>query len=349
MTLLVESGPGRPTAASVPAPCGPRLSRARRVGTWENASTVEPPKGDAVVDSGPKLVHPLTRVVLGAILVVLLLSIGLNAAASGSVSGATVLRKPGPPSSLRLVAEGDAIVASWSPPVWNGGSPVTGYVGTCSIVTGPTSCVLGITKKTQVPVAFHVWAINAVGKGKGATAKALSSNETDCRYLGPYANLEHCDLAGRDLTGLNLSDSEMGYADLEGADLKGADLLSAQLGFAELTHADLRDANVTSNLGGGNLTDANLTGARVDALLLGTNLTGANLTDADMTGSELYVNDHQEMAKLTDVVWSNTTCPDGTNSDSDGGTCANNQGPGAPSSLNFLASSKPLVGHPIRS
>jgi len=267
--------------------------------------------------------------VLGAILVVLLLSIGLNTATTGSASGATILRKPGPPTSLRLVAEGDAIVASWSPPVWNGGSPITGYVGTCSIVTGPTSCVLGITKKTQVPVAFHVWAINAVGKGKGATAKALSSNETDCRYLGPYANLEHCNLAGRDLAGLNLSDSEMGYADLKGADLKGADLLSAQLGLADLSHADLRDANVISNLGAANLTDANLTGARVDALLLDTNLTGANLTDADMTGSELYFDNHQDKAILTDVVWSNTTCPDGTNSNSDGGTCDNNQGTGA--------------------
>jgi Pentapeptide repeats (8 copies) len=282
------------------------------------------------MDSGPRLVHPLTRDVLGTILVVLLLSVGLSAAAPGSTSGAAVLRRPGPPTSLRLVAEGDAIVASWSPPVWDGGSPITGYTGTCSIVTGPTSCVLGITKKTQVPVAFHVSAINAVGTGKGATAKALSSNEPDCRYVGPYANLEHCNLAGRDLAGLNLSDSEMGYADLKGADLKGADLLSAQLGYAELTRADLRDATVISNLGGADLTDANLTGARVDALLLNTNLTGANLTDSDMAGSELYTNNHQEKAILTEAVWSNTTCPDGTNSDSDGGTCDQNLGSGTP-------------------
>jgi hypothetical protein len=282
------------------------------------------------MDSGSKLVHPLTRVALGAILLVLLVSIGLSTAPTGSAGGATILRKPGPPTSLRLVAEGDAIVASWSPPVWDGGSPITGYGGICSIVTGPTSCVLGITKKTQVPVAFRVWAINAVGKGKSAAAKALSSNEPDCRYLGPYANLEQCNVAGRDLAGLNLSDSEMGYANLKGADLRGADLLSAQLGYAELTHADLRDATVVSNLGGANLTEANLTGARVDALLLNTNLTGANLTDADMTGSALYVNNHQDEANLSDVVWSDTTCPDGTNSDSDGGTCHHNLGPGAP-------------------
>jgi hypothetical protein len=31
-------------------------------------------------------------------------------------------------------------------------------------------------------------------------------------------------------------------------------------------------------------------------------------------------------ADLSDVSWSNTTCPDGTNSDDDGATCTNNLG-----------------------
>ena len=39
------------------------------------------------------------------------------------------------------------------------------------------------------------------------------------------------------------------------------------------------------------------------------NLKGANLHGTALTGA----------------VWSNTTCPDGTNSDNDGGTCANNE------------------------
>jgi uncharacterized protein YjbI with pentapeptide repeats len=54
------------------------------------------------------------------------------------------------------------------------------------------------------------------------------------------------------------------------------------------------------------LTRANLNGAD----LTGANLTGTNLTDADLSG-----------ATLTAVTWNNTTCPDGTNSNNDGGTC----------------------------
>jgi hypothetical protein len=274
-------------------------------------------------------VRPLARVGLGSILAVLSVTVGLGASA-GASGGATVLRRPGPPTALKLVPEGDAIVASWSPPSSDGGSPITGYIGTCSVVTGPTSCVLGITRKTGLPVTFHVQAVNAIGKGPGATGKAVAINEPDCRYLGPYANLTDCDLAGHDLAGLDLRDSEMGNVDLNRADLKGANV-SAQVTGADLQHANLTDAVMDgANFAGTRLNDANLTGARVDGLFDGANLTGANLTDANMTGSEMYVNNHQDVAILADVVWSDTTCPDGTNSGADGGTCDHNLGSGAP-------------------
>jgi uncharacterized protein YjbI with pentapeptide repeats len=51
------------------------------------------------------------------------------------------------------------------------------------------------------------------------------------------------------------------------------------------------------------------------ANLLGQDLTGAALTGANLTGANLHV------ATITNVSWSNTICPDGTNSDADGGTC----------------------------
>ncbi len=50
-------------------------------------------------------------------------------------------------------------------------------------------------------------------------------------------------------------------------------------------------------------------------------LAGANLTGAFLTGADLT------FAHLDGAIWSNTTCPDGTNSDDDGGTCANNLTP----------------------
>lgn len=44
------------------------------------------------------------------------------------------------------------------------------------------------------------------------------------------------------------------------------------------------------------------------------NLTGADLDGADLTGA-------RDMGQAT---WSNTTCPNGTNSNRDGDTCVNN-------------------------
>ena len=45
----------------------------------------------------------------------------------------------------------------------------------------------------------------------------------------------------------------------------------------------------------------------------GADLTGSNLTGANLTG-----------ANLQSVIWSNTICPDGSNSDDNGNTCENN-------------------------
>ena len=90
---------------------------------------------------------------------------------------------------------------------------------------------------------------------------------------------------------------------LSGANLNGADLTGMYLGGANLSGANLNKANLTgADLAGANLTDANLNKA---------NLTGADLAGATVTG-----------ANFNDVKWSDTTCPDGTNSNSDGGTCA---------------------------
>ena len=55
--------------------------------------------------------------------------------------------------------------------------------------------------------------------------------------------------------------------------------------------------------------------------LNGANLRGANFTDANLAGaqmSESWLFDNGDL-----VIWNNTICPDGTNSDDNGGTCNN--------------------------
>jgi uncharacterized protein YjbI with pentapeptide repeats len=103
-------------------------------------------------------------------------------------------------------------------------------------------------------------------------------------------------------------------------------LVGANLQDDNLLRAELENAHLI----GANLQGDNLNGAQLqDAFLDGTNLEGANLHGADLTGADLSRTDltgaNLHGATLTGAVWSNTTCPDGTNSSSDGWTCANNE------------------------
>ena len=83
-------------------------------------------------------------------------------------------------------------------------------------------------------------------------------------------------------------------------------------GQVDLANADLRHRNLEhTNLSGAILTGADLEGAQLEGgFLPNANLTGANLRHADL-----------RHADLSGVTWSNTICPDGTNSNSHGNSC----------------------------
>lgn len=103
-------------------------------------------------------------------------------------------------------------------------------------------------------------------------------------------------------SGANLNNANLQGANLAGFNFSGATLESAILAGANLTDANLSRANLTF----ASLNQANLTGA---------NLNQANLTDTNLSGAVLF------NANVNRVTWFNTTCPDGTNSDADGGSC----------------------------
>lgn len=161
--------------------------------------------------------------------------------------------------------------------------------------------------------------------------------------IGPGADFSGDDMAGFDFSNQNLSDTDLAGANLTGANLKNVNLAGADVQgtiFTGVTwpglesgdiigtpaslpaHFSLVDAYivgpdvslVSANLAGANLSGTDLQGAGFAlADLDNANLTGANLTDAFL-----------DEASLTGVTWSNTICPDGTNSDNDFGTCVNN-------------------------
>jgi hypothetical protein len=85
-------------------------------------------------------------------------------------------------------------------------------------------------------------------------------------------------------------------------------VILAALGIGSFAWAANPGKNPTPSLRNTNLTGADLSGAN----LRNADLTGADLTDANLEGANL------EGAVTTDVIWRNTTCPDGVNSDATG-------------------------------
>ncbi len=152
------------------------------------------------------------------------------------------------------------------------------------------------TNSATSPAAFTVGPKSQTTPPTTTVGGCTIAPETHC----PGANL-----AGAVLTGANLSGAVLTGANLSGASLSGANLSGAVLTGANLSGAILTGAN----LSGASLSGANLSGAT---------LSGANLSGATLSG-----------ANLSGALWGNTTCPDGTSSDNDGRTCANNLGPPA--------------------
>jgi uncharacterized protein YjbI with pentapeptide repeats len=157
-------------------------------------------------------------------------------------------------------------------------------------------------------------------------------------------------MAGANLEGANFMGNNLAFANLSKAKLTGATLSGVIFGACEpsfpgdplcgtvdLAGARLKQVNLSgmqmegTQLSGANLAAANLSNSDLSPLVepmagsIPTNLSGANLQHADLQGANL---DGANLigARLAHVTWSNTTCPDGTNSDNDRGTCVNNLG-----------------------
>jgi hypothetical protein len=172
-----------------------------------------------------------------------------------------------------------------------------------------------------------------------------------------WTNLSGDDLTGADLTDAVLEGTNLSHTDLQGARLTGADLqyvgnggitgvpaslpsgwgLAGGYLFGPGVGVDWTDLTgvatfPVADLTGANFEGSNLSGDDLSAVvsledvnaeytdLAGADLAGENLTGSDLTGADL-AGATVTGADVTGVVWSNTTCPDGSNSDGNGGTC----------------------------
>ncbi len=136
------------------------------------------------------------------------------------------------------------------------------------------------------------------------------------------------DVRGTNFTGANLSGTGFGSGQVGNTNFTNANLQSASFDSLDVTTCLFNNANMqevffgnanasgvdfstSPSLQSASFNNANLTGANFSGLTLASvafynaNLTGANFTNADVSLS----------------LWGSTICPDGTNSDTNGGTC----------------------------
>jgi uncharacterized protein YjbI with pentapeptide repeats len=284
---------------------------------------------------------------------------GTGPAGTATTTPATV---PGPPLSVAGTSENSSVLVGWSAPTSNGGAPVTQYKvtaspggETCTFAT--TSCtVTGLTNGSGY--TFTVTASNSAGTGPGGfvtlfapgCAPAAYGELAGCNFTD--INLSGADLSQSDLTGATFADAVLTGADLDNADftdvvLDGADLTGAALNLDGASYGGVSAVGTAlptgyvvvggyllgygADLSGGDftgavlnytsLTDDNFTGADFAGVDVDhTDFTGSDFTGADLDGANF------SSTTLSGVTWDNTTCPDGTNSDADSGTCVNDLG-----------------------
>ena len=125
------------------------------------------------------------------------------------------------------------------------------------------------------------------------------SNESDPLVLfGQYTRLMNGDWSDLDLSGQNLEGRNLSLVDLSNTSLANSDLSEANLSESILLNV--------------NLSNTDLTGANLNNTIIvnfeGGDLEGTDFTDANLRGAF-------GLFDLSSAILSNTTCPDGTNSD----------------------------------
>jgi hypothetical protein len=180
-----------------------------------------------------------------------------------------------PSTQLAQATSSSGATVSYSPLAAEDGEAET--VGYCSADKPAASSGDGFVSGGNFPVGGTTLTCYATDLVDGtSTALPTTQSFTVIVTKTPCAALASCNLHGLDLSNAILAGADLSSGtDLSNANLNEADLSGANLSFASLSGANLNKAD----------------------------LTGANLTGAITTGANFNM-----------VTWSNTTCPDGTNS-----------------------------------
>jgi uncharacterized protein YjbI with pentapeptide repeats len=213
-----------------------------------------------------------------------------------------------------------ALVAATAPGAGTPSGTVTFYDSGKSLGAGQLSVAGGKDQATfstsSLAMGPHAITANYGGDGSFQTSTSAALTQYVNANLSSYPKLAS--------GAYNLSNANLSGGYFVGVSLVGASLTGANLTNAVFTGADLTSANLSNStfMGSTNFTNAILKNANLsNSNLKGANFTGANLSGANLSNSNLMGATGLKTATLTNVVWSKTACPDGSNSNQDGGTC----------------------------
>jgi uncharacterized protein YjbI with pentapeptide repeats len=257
-------------------------------------------------------VHRLVKLRAYLMVLTVILAVGASASLAG-VSGAASPSRVRPPKTTvskltasppQLSSSGgtltlSATVANATSCTFTAKKAVTGLPATVACSSGLVHAAAVLPGNDCCAIARYGFLLTVIGtktKHAHATVVVPPGATVDCSNLAPAADLEGCDFSNE-----TISHQELYAANLSGANLSGATLNYVDLSYAGLG-ADLTDTNISNSV----LVGTGLVGATLD---------GTTFTADDLSQASIYV------TSLSNVTWIDTTCPDGTNSDSDGGTC----------------------------
>ena len=209
----------------------------------------------------------------------------------------------------------DTHTASWN---WGDGSTQTS--GT---VTEPNGSTPGSVTGSHTYTTLGSYAITLTVTDNGG----LSNASQKVVAIIPTSGLQGGSLSHTNYTGADLSGQNISKANLSVATFNNVNFQSANLSQVNGSNSSFTNDNFTSaNLNKANFSNSNLTGSNfTNAIVTQANLSNANLTNVNFTGANLQGSNLSGTIK-TGIIWSNTTCPNNSNSNNHNNSCVGQGG-----------------------
>jgi hypothetical protein len=217
----------------------------------------------------------------------------------------TTLRTSPNPSMRRHRVTFTVTVAAVAPGAGTPAGTVTFHDGSTTIGTGVLNSAATASLTTSgLTIGAHSITASYSGDASFTSSTSPAITQYVDTDLSGYPKLPN---GAYDLSNTDLSGAYFAHLALVGARLSSSNFTGAIFSGANLAGANLSNSNFTRDtFSGASLTNATMPNS---------SFRSADFTDADLTGASLTA------SSLAGATWNSSVCPDGTNSNNDGGSC----------------------------